>query len=263
MARLFPNKPAGSVSPETAKVLHALRRVPGEALLVWIALPLDSAWRPALMAVDRQESCHLIAISAMTEAQVDTILHGDLFAGDEKRVAPAEFERLTREQLNAFRQSALAAAEAEHDGARIPIFPVVAFPNAPQALLDKIVNMGAITDCQLWGRETIRTDTLFRRIESAGVDHPTLPDAVLGALRAKFAPEISIPESFVTRAQEKPERGGKPKLTGFLLDLDQEFLAKEDLTFSTEADAAVREMQLRLVTGVAGSGKSLDRKSVV
>jgi hypothetical protein len=57
MARLFPNKPAGSVSPETAKVLHALRRVPGEALLVWIALPLDSAWRPALMAIE---------ISAMT-----------------------------------------------------------------------------------------------------------------------------------------------------------------------------------------------------
>jgi hypothetical protein len=34
MARLFPNKPAGSVSPETAKVLHALQRVPGEDLLV-------------------------------------------------------------------------------------------------------------------------------------------------------------------------------------------------------------------------------------
>jgi hypothetical protein len=257
MARLFPNQPAGSVSPETAKVLHALRRVPGEGLLVWIALPLDSAWRPALMTVHRQESCHLIAISAMAEAQLDTILHGDLFAGNEKRVAPAELERLTREQLNAFRQSALAAAEAEHDGALIPIFPVVAFPNAPQALLDKIVSMGAITDCQLWGRETIRTDTLFRRIESAAVDHPALPDAVLSALRAKFAPEISIPESFATRVQEKPKRGGNPKLTGFLLDLDQEFLAKEDLTFSTEADAAVREMRLRLVTGVAGSGKSL------
>src|ERR1700733_8142398 len=105
MARLFPNQPAGSVSPETAKVLHALRRVPGEALLVWIALPLDSAWRPALMAIDRQKSCHLIAISAMTEERVEAILQGDLFAEDEKRVAPAELERLTRERLNAFRQS--------------------------------------------------------------------------------------------------------------------------------------------------------------
>jgi hypothetical protein len=257
MARLFPSQPAGNVSSETAKVLHALRRVPGEDLLVWIALPLDSTWRPELMAVHRRESCHLIAISTMTETQVDTILHGDLFAGDEKRIAPAELERLTRDQLHAFRQSAFAAIGAEHDGARLPVFLVVAFPNVPQMLLDEIVSMGAITDCRLWGRETIRTDTLLRRIESAAADRPPLPDAVLDALREKFTPEIGIPESFVARLQEKPERGSEPKLTGFLLDLDQEFLAKEDLTFSTEADAVLREMRLRLVTGVAGSGKSL------
>ncbi len=257
MARLFPNKPAGNVSPETAKVLHALKRVPGEDLLVWIALPLDAAWRPALMAVHRQESCHLIAISAMTEAQVNTILHGDLFAGDESRIAPAELERLTRDQLHAFHQSVLAAAKEEPDGARLPIFPVLAFPNVPQALLDEIVSTGAITSCQLWGRETIRAEALFRRIESAAMDCPILPDAVLDALREQFTPEIGIPESLVARAQEKPERGGDPKLTGFLLDLDQEYLAKEDLTFSIEADAARREMRLRLVTGVAGSGKSL------
>jgi hypothetical protein len=257
MARLFPNKPAGSVSPETAKMLHALQRVPDDDLLVWIRLPLDSTWRPELMAVHRRKSCHLIAISALTEGQVDTILHGDFFAGDEMRIAPAELERLTRDQLHAFLRCALAAAEAKDDGGRLPIFPVVAFPNVPQALLNEIVSNGAITDCQLWGRETIRTDSLFHRIESAAAERPTLPDAVLDALRARFTPEIGIPESFVARVQEKPERGGDPKLTGFLLDLDQEYLAKQDLTFSIEADAAMREMRLRLVTGVAGSGKSL------
>jgi hypothetical protein len=257
MARLFPNKPAGNVSSETAKVLHALRRVPGEDLLVWIALPLSSAWRPALMAVRLQESCHLIAISALTELQVDTILHGDLFAGAETRIAPAELERQIRDRLHAFRQSVLAAAEAEYDGARLPIFPVVAFPNVPQALLDEIASKAAISDCQFWGRETIRTDTLLRHIQSAAVNRPILPDAVLDALREKFTPEIGISESLVARVQEKPERSVGPQLTGYLLDLDQEFLAKEDLTFSTEADAALREMRLRLVTGVAGSGKSL------
>jgi hypothetical protein len=100
------------------------------------------------MAVYRQENCHLIAISAMTEGQVETILHGDLFAGDEKRIAPAELERLTRVQFHAFRQRALAAAEVTDDGARLPIFPVVTFPNVPQALLDEIVSDGAITDSQ-------------------------------------------------------------------------------------------------------------------
>jgi hypothetical protein len=257
MARLFPNKPAGNVSPETAKVLHALRRVPGEDLLVWIAMPLGSAWRPALMAVHRQESCHLIAVSAMSEAQANTVLHGDLFAQSGPVITPGDFERQAREQLHAFRQSALVAADAEYNGARLPIFPAVAFPNVPQALLDEVARCGAITDCQLWGRETIRAESLLRRIESAAVDRPPLPEAVLDALREKFTPEIGIPDSLVARAQEKPERSVGPKMTGFLLDLDQEFLAKEDLTFSPDAEAALREMRLRLVTGVAGSGKSL------
>ncbi len=257
MARLIPNKPVGNVSSETAKVLHALRRVPGEDLLVWIAMPLGSAWRPALMTIYRQASCHLIAVSAMSEAQVNTVLHGDLFAESKTVITPADLERQTRDQLQAFRQCALVAADAEYNGARLPIFPVVAFPNVPQALLDELVRKGAISDCQLWGRETIRTETLLHRIGSATVDRPPLPDAVLDALREKFTPEIGIPDALVARVQEKPERSTGPKLTGFLLDLDQEFLAKEDLTFSSEADAALREMRLRLVTGVAGSGKSL------
>ena len=254
MARLFPSKPVGQVSPETARVLHALQRVPGEDLLVWIALPAGPAWRPAVMAVHRQQSCHLFAISAMSAAQAETILHGDLFAGAEK-IAPADVERQTRERLCAFRESALAAANADAGGRAI--FPVVAFPNVPQALLDEIASTGAITDGELWGRETLRTESVLRRIESAAADRPPLPAVLLDALREKFTPEIGIPEALVARVPEKPPRDTRAKLTGFLLDLDQEFLAKEDLTFSAEAGATLHEPRLRLVTGVAGSGKSL------
>ncbi len=253
MARLFPNKPAGSVSPETAKVLHALRRVPGDDLLVWIALPLDAAWRPALMTIHRRAICHLLATSALTEAQVTAVLHGDLFAGPEKIVAPAEVEFTTRAQLLHFRENALDAEQQ----ARWPIVSVVAFPNVSQARLDELARQGAINDCELWGRETIRTEALLRRLDSAAENRPPLPEAVLDALREKFTPEIGIPESFVAHVPEKSARRLGPKLTGFLLDLDQEFLAKEDLALSSEADATLREMRVRLVTGVAGSGKSL------
>ena len=257
MARLFPNPPAGNVSPDTAKILYALRRIPGDDLLVWTALPLGRAWRPALMTVHRQASCHLIAISAMSESEVTRSLHGDLFADSENQTAPAELERATREHLRAFHTSALAAADAEYLGARLPIFPVIAFPRVSQALVDEAANAGGISDCQLWGRETIRTESLLRRLGSAAVDRPALPEMVLDALREMFAPEIGIPDALVARVQEKPDRSTGARLTGFLLDLDQEFLAKEDLAPSAEAGAATRATRLRLVTGVAGSGKSL------
>lgn len=258
MARLFPSKPAGNISSETAKVLHALKRVPGEELLVWLALPLGTKeWQPALMAIQRRESCHLIAISPMNESQAETILHGDLFAAAAEAIAPADVEKETRARLNAFRQSALEAAEAEYGGGRLPIFLAIAFPNTSQALLDEIAARGQITECELWGRETIRTDALLERMATAAVGRAALPQRVMDALRTKFSPEISIPETLTARVAERPERDDGPRLTGFLLDLNQEFLAKEDLAISAEADEALQEMRLRLVTGVAGSGKSL------
>jgi len=256
MARLFPNKPAGNIRPETARVLHALRRTPGEDLLVWIALPIDPEWRPSLMAIHRGESCHLIAVSTLSEAQAETILHGDLFAGSDK-APPGDLERETRVRLRAFRAGALGAADAEDDGARFPVVPVVAFPNVPQAVLDEIARRDSIKDCELWGREMIRAEPLLRRMESAAGNRPPLSAALIDALREKFCPEIGISESLLASVQEKPERSFGAKLTGFLLDLDQESLVKEDLAFSPEADATLRETKARLVTGVAGSGKSL------
>ena len=257
MARLLPNKPAGSINSETAKVLHALRRIPGEDLLVWVALPLGSTWRPALMAVYRQESCHLIAVSTLSEADAETVVHGDLFASPGKVLAAAEIERESRNRLGEFRQNAIEAAEEEYVSDDLPIISVVAFPNIPQALLDHIACEGAIKDCELWGRETIRTESLARNLGSAGAGRSRLRERILNALRERFTPEIGIPESLVATVQERPNRDFGPKLTGFLLDIDQESLAKEDLILSSDADAALHEMRVRLVTGVAGSGKSL------
>ncbi|MDB6173482.1 MAG: UvrD/REP helicase [Chthoniobacteraceae bacterium] len=258
MARLFPNKPAGNVSPETAKVLHALRRIPGENLRVWLALPLGEQWRPALMVMQEEQSCHLIAVSDLSEAQAEAMLQVDLFAGPETTgFVPGSFVLLDRERLAFFRAEALAEAGLEYGGDRLPIFLAVAFPNVPQAQLDEIGDRGQIHDVQFWGRETIRSEPLIRRIEHDGLDQMKLPEAMVNALREKFSPEIGIPESLIPRVREKPDRTVGARLTGFLLDLDQEFLTKEDLSLSEEAGTVLREMRLRLVTGVAGSGKSL------
>ncbi len=256
MARLIPSKPAGAIIPEAAKVLHALRRGP-ETLDVWMSLPLTDEWRPDFMTLHGRDSCCLVSVGSLNDAQAEALLHGDLFSPASAAPAVSEFERGAREKLRAFRESALRRADAEYGGARLPIILAIACPNAGQALLDQIADRGGITDCELWGRETIRAEPLAQRIAEAAPDRQKLPESVIEALREKFSPEMAIPEELTARVNETPDRNVDARLTSYFLDLDQEYLAKEDLTFSPEADAATTEPRLNLVTGVAGSGKSL------
>ena len=259
MARLFPNKPVGTISPEVAKVLHGLRRIPGEDVLVWIKLPVLASpnWRPDLMVVDRDQSVRLIAVSPLSESSAQTALHGDLFAAPGAAIRVKDIGGVERKQLKEFLDGVLAQADTTYGETSLPIRLVVAFPNIPQVLLDEIERRAKVTDCTFWGRETIRTEAMMREIESSSNAARPLPERVFDCLRQRFSPEISIPESFVARIQERPDRDVSAKLTGFLLDLDQEWLAKEDLALSGDAAAAASEQRLRLVTGVAGSGKTL------
>jgi hypothetical protein len=259
MARLFPNKPVGTISPEAAKVLHGLRRLPGDELLVWIKLPVLASpdWRPDMMVVDRDRSCHLIAVSPLTESSIQTALHGDLFAAPGTVLKVEEIGFVERKQLHVFRESVLKQAGQTEGAVRPPIRLVVAFPNVPQVLLDEVVSRAGVKKCAFWGRETIRSEALMREIEAVNDCGRTLPKSVFNCLRERFSPEISIPESFIARLEEKASRDVSAKLTGFLLDIDQEWLAKEDLALSGDAASALSEQRLRLVTGVAGSGKTL------
>jgi len=259
MARLFPNKLVGTITPEVARVLHALRRVPGDELLVWIKLPIAASlhWRPDLMVVDRDRSCCLIAVSPLTESTVQTALHGDLFAAPGSEPKVGDVGAIERGRLGEFLKEVLEQAGETYGGGSLPIRRVVAFPKVPQVDLDEIVRRASVSDCVYWGRETLRTDNVARELESSANEARKLPESVLDALRQQFTPEIAIPESFIARVQERPDRDISAKLTGFLLDLDQEWLAKEDLTLSDEAAVAVEGQKLRLVTGVAGSGKTL------
>ena len=84
------------------------------------------------MAIHRQESCHLIAVSALTDRHLETVLHGDLFAAAEKPLNASEVEREMRNHLLAFRQSALAAACAEYGSSDSPLVVGTRRQNGPQ-----------------------------------------------------------------------------------------------------------------------------------
>ena len=265
MARLFPDKPVGTISPEAAKVLHALRRVPGDDLLVWVRLTFGAPrhWRPDFMAVHGDRTCWLIAVSTLTESKIQTALHGDLFAAPESVLQVAEVGAEERNRLRAFVKEALQQAGAAGADAP-PIHCVVAFPNVPQSDLDEIIRRTGGTDCFFWGREAFRTEVFARTMESVAVNTHELPEGVLNTLRQHFNPEIAIPDALVAneadrtnRLAERVSRDVSARITGFLLDLDQEWLAKEDLALPDEAAAAAEGQKLRLITGVAGSGKTL------
>jgi superfamily I DNA/RNA helicase len=116
------------------------------------------------------------------------------------------------------------------------------FPNVTERDLRPV--LGAQTS---WaGKDTLTPDAFQRWLsERAG---PPLPEATVTAIRKALTPEIIIPPQFTVR--QPIDRSIDPQLADYLLDYDQEWVLKTDLDLSTE-------FGLRLVSGVAGSGKSL------
>jgi superfamily I DNA/RNA helicase len=254
MARLLPSKRIGTISPETAKVLHALSRIPGDEYLVWTSLPVTESARPELMLLHEERSCWLISISAVSEFRIESAVQGALFSPDQDSLVHAsDLGVAERRLLDDFYTLVLEEAGIA-DPSRISVHKVIAFPNAPQALLDQVAELGGISGFVLWGREMIRSDALMAEI--AAVERGLLPARLVHCLRRRFTPESVIPEAFVPRVERTASRRLTPELRGFLLDLDQEWLVKDDL-LSPEAVSALENFRLRLVTGVAGSGKSL------
>ncbi|MFC5477297.1 UvrD-helicase domain-containing protein [Massilia suwonensis] len=75
------------------------------------------------------------------------------------------------------------------------------------------------------------------------------------ALRTRFFPESSIPLPSVAR--RRFQRNNQAVLSGLFLDSQQEWASKLDLDLPDEQAHTVTDLSVRLVNGVAGSGKTL------
>jgi len=74
-------------------------------------------------------------------------------------------------------------------------------------------------------------------------------------LLGSFFPEAEIPAVCTTRRHFN--RDNSAKLTRFFLDSQQEWASKLDLELPQEQMEAVKDLSVRLINGVAGSGKTL------
>jgi superfamily I DNA/RNA helicase len=77
----------------------------------------------------------------------------------------------------------------------------------------------------------------------------------LQKIRAKFSPEIVVPQEMTSRALTT--RHIEAGLTEYLLDYDQEAVLKTDLELDPDSQNLTYDFRLNIINGVAGSGKTL------
>jgi hypothetical protein len=243
MAQILPNTPTGLTTPEVMRVYQLLRRLPDEEYYVWQRLCIWDHPGPDFWVLRRDRRAVLFKVSCATPGQVQARLQPGLFGLDQP-VPPIGQQEA--EAMGHFLEQLDQAV-----GGSIPA--AVLFPNLPHPTLKKIPADDRPADA-LWLAKNNLTPNIFTSWLEENLSQPLSREAI-AALRKVFTPEVIVPTDFSVR--EPIERHTGAELTDYLLDYRQEHLLKTDLDLSTDAQATAREFGIRLVNGVAGSGKSL------
>ena len=244
MARLFPDKPVGSVTPEVAKVFRVLKQLPSD-WKVWRRLTLRETETPDFLLLDGQGRALLMVISSTTPQQVQSTPQMALLGLEEKRQIPGEVEE---QALNDFLEQIYQAGVL---AGSIP--GAVLFPNLTGKDL-RIVQKTQGAPCYLWLDKTWvgeKSNTAWREVLSKA----PLDTSTLHVLRKAYTPEIVIPASFIARVPQT--RNTAAELGDYLLDYDQEAVLKSDLDLNAMGEQLSRDFRIQIINGVTGSGKTL------
>jgi len=242
MARLFPEAPLGTVSPEVARVYRLLKQLPDD-WTVWHRLNIWVAPGPDFWVLRPDRRGLLLKVARTTPAELQAAGQFGLFATDTTE-QPGQAEWRALEQ---FHQELAALDNAPAWRADLP--GAVVLPNIPEREL-RAAFAGRV---DFGGKDRLAPDSFMPWLtERAGAP---LPEPAITVIRKALTPEIVIPPQFTVR--QPLERHTDAQLADYLLDYDQEWVLKTDLDLSAEARQTAGEFGLRLVSGVAGSGKSL------
>ena len=245
MATIYPNNPVGALPPEIVKVFRLLKRLPDDAYAIWQRLAIWSEPGPDFWVRDRSGRSLLIKVSLATAQDARNARQGSFFAETPQAFAQTEHDALQRFLTT------LDSPDDPLGPAQVPL--VVLFPNISSADLMLARPREPVARMPWSSRDELASDRFAAWIESQlGVPlGPTQSDR----LRAAFNPEVIVPASLTVR--QPLNRDTSAKLADYLLSYDQERVLKTDLDLSDEAQAVSTEFGLQLVSGVAGSGKSL------
>ncbi|MES2441111.1 MAG: UvrD-helicase domain-containing protein [Verrucomicrobiota bacterium] len=252
MAKIIPSKPTGKPDKAFNAFFRVLKSLPDD-FTAWLSLGGKHDTRPQVFLVWRERHAFLIQVAETSQQLAESALQSDFFA-KETALRPEDLGRLESELLENFlvRSSETLGPLA----GSLPLKRLVIFPNVSEGTVDEVVMLrSGETETSYLGLHQIRTDHFARRLEALAA--AALPDPELTHLRRVFTPESEVPESFVARTPL--DRNTAADLPASFLDFDQEWCVKNDLDLLTQQEDVVNAAPtaVRLVTGVAGSGKSI------
>jgi hypothetical protein len=261
MALILPDTPLVTTSPEVAKLHRLLKQLPDDAYTVWHRLTIHPEPGPDFWLLRHDQRAAWLKVSTLAPAGARRFSQSDLFQSQAGQPADAEHNVLIRFVQAHFTE--------DPQGFLKRVATAVVFPNLSDSELRLLAEVASIPVGVHWAGKDHLTPSAFLAWVEAHLGE-TLALNEVDHLRQVFTPEVIIPSHFTVRNQaEHPPSGPErvmrepiarytaARLTPLLLDYDQERVLKTDLDLSDEARATVDDFNLRLVNGVAGSGKSL------
>jgi superfamily I DNA/RNA helicase len=252
MAHLFPAKPRLKSSPAFRAFFRVLKEL-SDDYCAWISLGEKADNNPVVFLVWRERHAFLIQVADTSQKLAEATLHGDFFT-PQQALLPDEFGKPESQRLEALfarARQTLGPLQGE-----IPVKRMIIFPNVDADTIDQIALLrSGDTDTSYCGLSQLSHAQFRARLESSAIE--SLPEPTLLHLRSAFTPESLIPPSFTAKAPAT--RNTHAQLPPSFLDFDQEWCVKNDIDLPPEQDQIVQESinSTRLITGVAGSGKSL------
>lgn len=240
MAKIYPNFPVGSLPSEVIKSFRFFASLP-DTFSVWHKLSSERKAEPDFLIMDEGQHAVLVRINVSQKLSLATQLL--LFPQEvEETIDYRDDERI----LSKYIIDMQSKYSDLHN-----LISVILFPNYSTFELSQkgLTNSERPPFCL--GNDCIKQKDISYWIRYF-VNSATLDAKSLHLVRQFFCPEITIPTELT--ASVKPNQASTE---GFLLDYEQEWITKLDLELPSEQRRVMRNFDINVVNGVAGSGKTL------
>jgi len=236
MAVIIPDKPPASARKSVQTMFRMLRRLDDD-FRIWLRMePGDG---PAFLVLWKEAHAFLIRVADTSQALAERALQPSLL----------EEEGITPESLAEQAGFDPLLDRLESDTIRL----LLVFPNVDEGTIDEVVRLRSKdSGVRFLGLKQRDAGDFGEHLVSLA-ERPS-PPALLLELRRRFTPEsvVTCPARIALS-----KRAAGEALPPAFLDVSQESLAKLEVELPRELELEARKFETRLVTGPAGTGKSL------
>jgi len=245
-AKIFPNKPFGSVPTTVLKTFNFLKTLP-DGYKVWHHITPWQENKPDFLIINPDNRALIIKVSnatplkGLSNIQMLLTSNVDQTIGENEAAVLIGFLRELELRVN---------GREEHSDL---IKCIILLPNFVSEQITQLKPQRYQDQIEWFGKEYLDTSNINQW--EIAFSETKLDDNAYQHVREMFTPEVIVPSSLTVRQQTK--RNIKAGLEGFLLDYDQENVLKNDLELPEDISGLSKDFQISLINGVAGSGKTL------